>query len=234
MGNTPVQLRVMTWNLHGCVGLDSRFDVDRTGRIIRGLAPDIAAFQEVDSRRKSLLCPDVGAYLCGLVGEYRHAAWTITDIYGTYGHVVASRFPFDEIQIHDVSVRGCEPRKILEIQVILPVGRLRIIAAHLGFWKREREFQRSVLEEIVLKDPHIPCMVLGDLNVWPFGTGRRNRFGLSGTEAAHGSYPSFLPILSPDRIVCGRGARLLKSRAAHEAAMASDHLPILAGIEIEA
>src|SRR3546814_19159388 len=45
------RLRALTWNIHACVGADGRHDVARVGDAVRDLAPDIAAFQEVDSRR---------------------------------------------------------------------------------------------------------------------------------------------------------------------------------------
>ena len=40
-------IRALTWNVHGFLGQDGRFDPLRVRRIVTDLAPDIAAFQEV-------------------------------------------------------------------------------------------------------------------------------------------------------------------------------------------
>ncbi len=40
-------IRALTWNIHGFLGQDGRFDPERVHRIIRSLNPDIAAIQEV-------------------------------------------------------------------------------------------------------------------------------------------------------------------------------------------
>ena len=44
-------VRVMTWNIHGAVGRNPRFDLARVVELIRRAGPDIVALQEVDSRR---------------------------------------------------------------------------------------------------------------------------------------------------------------------------------------
>jgi endonuclease/exonuclease/phosphatase family metal-dependent hydrolase len=36
-------IRLMTWNIHGGVGPDRRFDLDRIAAVIRRHAPDILA-----------------------------------------------------------------------------------------------------------------------------------------------------------------------------------------------
>src|SRR5947209_3821546 len=44
-------VRVMTWNIHGGLGTDRRFDLSRVVEIISRHHPDVVALQEVDSRR---------------------------------------------------------------------------------------------------------------------------------------------------------------------------------------
>ena len=46
-----MRLRVVTWNVHGCVGTDGRFDPTRTADALRALAPDVALLQEVGDNR---------------------------------------------------------------------------------------------------------------------------------------------------------------------------------------
>ena len=44
-------MRVATWNIHGGVGADGRFDLARVVALLARAEPDIVALQEVDSRR---------------------------------------------------------------------------------------------------------------------------------------------------------------------------------------
>src|SRR4051812_36292406 len=42
-------LKIATYNVHKCVGLDRRRSVDRVARVIREIGPDVVALQEVVS-----------------------------------------------------------------------------------------------------------------------------------------------------------------------------------------
>jgi endonuclease/exonuclease/phosphatase family metal-dependent hydrolase len=43
----PIRLRVMTYNIHSCKGMDGRVEPDRIGNVIAAFHPDIVALQEV-------------------------------------------------------------------------------------------------------------------------------------------------------------------------------------------
>ena len=56
---TPTDtLRVMTYNVHSCVGMDGKLDAERIARVIARARPDVVALQELD------------------VGRARTGAWT--------------------------------------------------------------------------------------------------------------------------------------------------------------
>ena len=40
-------VRVLTWNVHGCVGRDGMHDPDRVARVLEAAQPDISALQEI-------------------------------------------------------------------------------------------------------------------------------------------------------------------------------------------
>jgi endonuclease/exonuclease/phosphatase family metal-dependent hydrolase len=231
MDDVSRQIRVVTWNIHGCVGNDGRHDIDRIGGFIRAMAPDIAALQEVDSRQRSQ--PDVDTYTClrFQVGDHGHQAWSLSGADGQYGQMLASRFPLHDRQVHDISVSGREPRKVMEALVELPSGSLRVIATHLGLRRGERRRQLAQLEKIVSADLSSPTVLLGDLNDWHDGSGRRLS-DLFDARTTHRSFPSRFPVLALDRIMCRAGIQLMTSRAVKEAYLASDHLPVFAGIAL--
>lgn len=226
------RLRAVTWNIHGCVGMDGRRSLVRTGRVITAMAPDIAAFQEVDLRRKAGFSIDAARYLRELVGGHGHEAWALSGSEGHYGQILASRYPLERRQVHDVSVRGREPRKVMEAVVRLPGGALRVLATHLGLFPAERRHQVSLLREIVMQDLSLPILLLGDLNEWRRPAPGQAPYDVFETQTLHKSFPSPLPTLAFDRILCRGDVSLTDSRVVRGAFMASDHLPVVAGISV--
>ncbi len=226
-------IRAVTWNIHGCVGRDGRHDVERTGRIVKALAPDIAAFQEVDLRRRASAQPDTQAYLRACVGDHGHEAWSLSGADGQYGQMLASRYPLTDRRVHDISTPGREPRKIMETSVALPRGRrLRVIATHLGLRPFERRRQFTRLREIVQADTAAPLLLMGDFNEWRERSLRQHLCDLFEQCTRLRSFPARFPTLALDRILCRGGAAIESSRAVREARPASDHLAVMAEIRI--
>jgi endonuclease/exonuclease/phosphatase family metal-dependent hydrolase len=233
MPDLKPHLRVMTWNIHACVGADGRHDVARVGAAVRALSPDIAAFQEVDSRKPSPHgVPGAGEVYDRLraeVGDHGHDAWAISGADGHYGQILASRFPLQDKQVHDISVAGSEPRKVMTARVTLPTARLRVIATHLGLRRHERRQQLAALLDIVRADLTDPVLLLGDFNewFWPYRS-QRGLFDLFHNWTQHRSFPARFPLFALDRIWCRPSDLLARTWAAGAARDASDHLPVVA------
>ncbi len=228
-------LRVATWNVHRCIGRDGKRNVARVSACVRALAPDIAAFQEVDTRIGDAGEDDSYQQLCAQVGDHGHDAWAISGADGNYGQVLASRYCLSDKQVHDISVPGYEPRRVIEAHVALPTASIRVIATHLGLRRRERQRQVGYLRDIVTGDLSSPMLLLGDFNEWfrPHFA-QKALFDPFDHWTAHASFPSRFPVLPLDRIMCGAGSVLRSSRAAKEAGHASDHLPVVAEISVSA
>lgn len=233
MPETRNRLRVLTWNIHACVGGDGRHDVARVGDAVSALMPDIAAFQEVDSRRPVPGAGRVYDTLRARVGSHGHDAWSISGRDGHYGQILASRFPLEDREVHDISVAGREPRKVMTAYARLPDTRLRVIATHFGLSRRERRRQVAALRRILAADLTEPLLLLGDFNewFWPLRC-QREVFAQLGAWTRHASFPARLPLFPLDRIACRPGKLLVRSRAVHEAHAASDHLPVVAELAL--
>jgi endonuclease/exonuclease/phosphatase family metal-dependent hydrolase len=236
MAEPPTRpLKALTWNIHACVGADGRHDVARVGAAVGALAPDIAAFQEVDSRRPAPGAGRVYDTLRAQVGAHGHDAWSISGHDGHYGQILASRFPLEDKQVHDISVSGREPRKVMAARIRLPGTRLRVVATHLGLGRRERHHQVAALRRIIAADLAEPLLLLGDFNEWLWPQRCQSElFALLGAWTRHASFPARLPLFPLDRIACRPAGLLGRSRAVHEARAASDHLPVLAEITLPA
>ena len=232
------RLRVLTWNVHGCIGRDRKHDAERVAARIRHLEADLAALQEVDTRRRpGWALPDGGAdiadYLRRQVGDHAHDAWALSSADGHYGQILASRFPLAAPEIHDISVPGREPRKVITARIETGTQPLRVIATHLGLRRDERRQQFAMLREIVAAEPTMATILLGDLNEWRRGgTPRRGLFGEFESETAHASFPARFPLFPLDRILCRQGVRIEHSRVDRGARGASDHLPVVADIAV--
>ena len=58
-----LSVRVVTYNIHTCVGVDRRYDPGRVAAVLREIDADIACLQEVDARRGTGRYADQWAYL---------------------------------------------------------------------------------------------------------------------------------------------------------------------------
>src|ERR1700739_1509157 len=61
-------VRVVTYNIHTCVGVDRRYDPGRIGAVLREIDADIACLQEVGVRRRIGRQADQWAFLSEVTG----------------------------------------------------------------------------------------------------------------------------------------------------------------------
>jgi len=99
----PGTVRVLTWNIHGALGRNPRFDLDRVVALIDRWSPDIVALQEVDSRRDKGSGVNPFEFLQRELGEHGIGAKSITTEDGDYGQMLISRWPMIGTVIHDLS-----------------------------------------------------------------------------------------------------------------------------------
>jgi len=225
-------LRVVTWNVHACVGGDGRFDPDRVVETVRGLSPDVIALQEVEARRHLTRGLDMFAFLREGIGGHAAEARTIKSAEGDYGHMVLSRWPLRGARVHDISVAGREPRNIVEVEALSPYGPIRVIGVHFGLRRAERRLQTATLRAVADPGSDGAAIVAGDFNELR----RRSATHRALSPHFHGTtifatFPSWRPLVPLDRIWCRPPLRVLRSRVLRGARSASDHLPLIADLE---
>ena len=225
-----MRIRVATYNVHGCVGLDRRFSAERIARVIAKLDADVVALQEVVTPVRGV---DVHAALAAS-GDFRIATLTTMRLAGgTFGNVLLSRFPIVEERSHDLSVAGREPRAALDATLDVSGRAVRVIATHLGLGASERRTQLARVVGIGCS-PDVPTIVAGDFNV----VRARSRaleefFAQFGRTESPRTFPSIAPVFALDRIgVRGANWVTIGAHRGRLARVASDHLPLVATIEI--
>ena len=225
--NDPRTIRVMTWNIHGTVGLNPRLDLARVTELIARNDPDIVALQEVDSRRSADPAQNPFSLLKEAIGNHGVGAESITTADGSYGQTLISRWPMHDTQIHDISYGEREPRRAIRTQIETPHGPVLVVATHLGLSVHERRSQARALLRLV--DGATPAILLGDFNdwFWPGSVRSVLREVLPG-RSRHRTFPSRCPVFRFDRVYCRPGATLKRTWTDSAARHISDHLPVIA------
>jgi endonuclease/exonuclease/phosphatase family metal-dependent hydrolase len=246
--SAPLSLRIATYNIHKCRGMDRRVLPERIAEVIGETEVEIIALQEVvRAERQDQL--EILAKLSGFphfaFGENRKHRG------GGYGNAILSRFPLDDSRNYDVTMPRREPRGMLRADIRLPNRRLlHVLNVHLGTGLLERRGQASLLlhEEVLLsKEFSAPRILLGDFNEWTRGLATKRlseHFKSAEVKPARASgkapkrirsYPGLLPLLHLDHVYYD-DALELKSFRLHRSRMAllaSDHLPLVACFEID-
>lgn len=236
MPRSGAMLRVATYNVHACVGTDRRHDPDRVAAVVRELDADIVALQEftyaasvaIDTR-EPLEFATLGSYQCAR-GPTREAGLHC------FGNALLTRHPIVEVHRLDLSLDGREPRGALAATVDVGGTEVHLLATHLGLRVRERRFQVRQMLWYLQSVRHSVVVVLGDVNDWLPGRSVGHVLDERlGTAARLRSFPSSWPMLSLDRIwVHPAGAR--RRTFVHASALArraSDHLPVVADIDLD-
>lgn len=219
-------IRIATWNVHGFVGLDGRFDPERAARVLARLRPDVVAVQEVVGLDGG---GDGFDFLRQAVGGTEAVAATVRRrTAGVYGQVLISRIPLRDRKVIDLSVKGREPRRAIEVLIDTPGAPTRIIATHLGLAGAERRFQIGELCGLVQARPDLDTVLMGDVNDWRGnGFAERRLSTLLGPGTRSRTFPATWPLLPLDRIWARTRGRVIGSRVVREAGLASDHLPLV-------
>ncbi len=223
-------IRVLTWNIHGAVGHNPRFDLSRVVDLISRWDAHVVALQEVDSRRKFLNQINPFEFLQSKLGEHGIGAKSITTADGDYGQMLISRWPMREVEVHDISFPEREPRRAIMAVIDSPMGAIRLIAAHLGLSIHERRGQTRELLSMVGKT-EMTTVVVGDFNdwLWPGSVTRALSCELPGCTR-YRTFPARLPLLRLDRIFCRPASAIRRSFVDATAKQISDHLPVIADV----
>jgi endonuclease/exonuclease/phosphatase family metal-dependent hydrolase len=236
---SPARLRIATYNVHACVGRDGRHDPDRVASVIAELNADVVALQEFTypasvalETREPVVLTTLDRYTCALGPTRNRTREAMTEC---FGNALLTRHRIVEVHRIDLSMERREPRGALAATIDVGGTVLHVLATHLGLRIHERRFQvRQIVEYLEsVRDTFV--VVLGDFNDW-----------LPGRSAAHvldhrlgrpprpATFPVAWPVVALDRIWVHphRALRAISVHATPIARLASDHLPVVAEIDV--
>ncbi len=227
-------IRMVTYNIqHGC-NLAGSLNLELCCRELADLKPDIVSLQEVDCHRWHTRFRDQASFLARKL-DMKHAFGPVRSYCpGTYGNAILSRFPIlysaNHVMTPDTDRRCC-----LETGVMIGQTPVKILAVHLGLKSADR-VQQVQSTIIPLVQGEQPCILAGDFNA---SSGYREIALIKGymsdsfevnSGAEANTFPANLPNIRIDYIFtanCQAADHMIISNAC-----ASDHLPVLAQIEL--
>ncbi len=227
-----MNLRVVTYNVHKCRGLDRRTTAIRIAEVLREVDADVIALQEIVEHQAEAIARELA--LSFVMGENRkHIGFA-------YGNAVLSRLPIRASRNYDLSVHGREERGCLRADIAWKESSiLHVFNLHLGtsFLERRQQARRLVSDEL-LRDvgAEWPRIVLGDFNEWTRGLATRllQSHMQSADIRTHlrrsRTYPGVLPFLHLDHIYYDSALKLerLTLWRTKKSLVASDHVPLAA------
>lgn len=245
-------LRLMTYNVHRCVGTDRKLDVERVAEVIAAEQPDVVALQELDVGRMRTRSVDQAHRLAELLKMtfHFHPAMTVEE--ELYGDAILTALPERRIKAKELPlyrrVPGLEPRGALWVEVEFEGHKVQIINTHLGLIPQEQKRQAAALlgPDWMGDDKWVaPGVVLGDFNATPYSaTYRMLRTALRDAQAptptwprpATATFPSSFPFMRIDHVFLTKGLETRGVRSPYDtrARLASDHLPLVVELEITA
>lgn len=240
----PVRtIRIVSYNVHSCVGTDRKLDPDRVADVIASLEPDIIGLQELDvKRRRSGSVDQAAAIASRLKMDFHfHPAFSIEE--ELYGDAILTTLPMKMIKAAGLKSYG-EPRGAIWAEIEVGSARLQVFNTHLGLLRRERMRQAEELTGLDwINHPSVigkPLLVMGDFNSIPSSAAYRQLLKpMQDAKQQTGhrpdpTFPSRFPLLRLDHIFTANGPRILSAGAVRNEAtrVASDHLPLLAEVEV--
>lgn len=235
-GHRP--LRIASWNIHSCVGIDARFAPDRIAQVINDLDVDAIGLQEVGWHHRGEMGLDQFAYLAEQTGMQALAGPTKHHRAAHYGNALLTRLPVKAVDPINLSEPMREPRGALAACLeLVPGVEVRVMVAHFGLDPWERNAQVARILAYLDGAPTLPTIFMGDLNEWlPSARCLRRLSARLPDCAAPRSFHAKLPTLRLDRIFVSRDLHLADYAAirTRQTRLASDHLPVRALIGVPA
>lgn len=240
-----MKLRIVTYNIHKCRGMDTRVRPDRIAAVLKSLDADAIALQEVVRGSGVAEGADQAGYLADKLnmdlafGENRKIK------NAPYGNAILSKHPIEDAMNYEITASWREKRGCLRADIKMKNGRLlRLFNAHMstGFLERRKQANMMVSKQM-LGNPEFEDsrILVGDFNEWTQGlTTKLLSTHMQAVDVRkylkkRRTYPGVLPLLHLDHIYFDPFVELKHFHVVNtkEARIASDHLPMVADFEVK-
>jgi len=241
-------LRIMTYNVHGCVGMDGGLSPRRIARVISQYEPDIVALQELDVGRTRSGGHDQARLIAEILNMDHHFHASVHMAEEQFGDAILSSYPMRLIKkgrlTRELRFSSLEPRGALWVEIDFHGMFVQIINTHLGLNGKERLLHaKELLGENWLKNPQCkdPVILCGDFNCLPrsrvFRLFQESLFSVQKQMASvrhKGTWFGCLPVVCIDYIFARPDIEVNDVEIGDSwlARRASDHRPLLTDIKM--
>lgn len=240
--------RVMTYNIHRCIGMDGTLRPERIARVISRYDPDAVALQEVDVGVWRTGVVDQGQIIAEQLGMSALFQPALQVGAGGFGNVVMSRYPMGVIRaglLPRLRERArFQPRAALWAAVDVHGVLVQLINSHLSLWARERLLQvETLLGPDWLGHPSCeePVLLCGDFNALPeslvcqrLGRLLRDAQRALSAHRPRRTWSGRYPFSRIDHVFIGPGVEVVNIEVPNGELeqVASDHLPLIVEIRL--
>lgn len=238
-------LRVMTYNVHSCVGTDAKISPARIARVIARHDPDVVALQEVDVGRARTGGVDQAREIARALEMDFHFHPSLELAEERYGNAILSRLPMRLVKAARLpGPDTVEPRGVLWVEVDADGTLVQVISTHLGLSAGERADQvQELLSDRFLASPRCagPVVVCGDFNLLPWSRTYRNlRRRLTDAQVGLRSHrpkrtwSSAIPLARLDHVFLGGELAVedVEVPRTQLVRCSSDHLPVIVTVRV--
>ncbi len=164
-------VRLATYNVHGCIGMDGHHSPARIVRVLRALDADILMLQEVELGCGDGRHTDHAELLGTALNMDRVTHATVRTRTRNFGLTILTRRPIELIRAGALpGLDAREPRGAIWIETEVAGRSIQLINTHLGLSPQERRLQIDALmgqEWFGSAESRGPVVVLGDFNAGP-------------------------------------------------------------------
>ncbi len=226
--NDADSLRIMSYNVRNCKGMDLQLDYDRCAEVIKRAQPDIVAVQELDSMTTRY----EGYYALGELAArtemHDYYAPSIDYKGGKYGIGILSKEPALSLAQYPLPCRK-EPRTML----VAEFEKFYLICTHLSLNEEDRVTSVGIIRDIVAKLDK-PVFIAGDFNAKPESQAMKafEEFTTTLSDPLQLTFPADVPDCCIDYILTNTPSVEGSNATVMDEPLSSDHRPLYVDVRL--
>lgn len=239
-------LRLLTYNVHRCLGTDDVLSPQRIADVIAACEPDIVALQELDVNRPRTGGIDQAVVIANALRMSAHFHPAIQVMEEQYGDAILTALPSRVVRggrLPGVTwMPRLEPRGAIWASIDVGGITLNVLNTHLGLLAPEQLLQARALlgrDWLGHHECRGPVIMLGDFNAIP-GSRTHGEFVRRMTDAQDAvrlrapTFPARTPFLRIDHVFVGGPIKVKAISVPRFAAalVASDHRPLVVDLDV--
>ena len=237
-----MDLTVVTYNVHSCVGLDRVLAPERIAEVIAACDADVVALQEIDVGRLRSGHVNQHAVIAAQVQMQSHFYAALRYQDEEYGGALLSDLPMRLVKSGALpSFERLEPRGALWAEIEAQDKKVQILTTHLGLRPFERTAQIKALlspDWLAHEECTGPMILCGDFNITPLSPlhrqlTRRLKSVRQRVGRPYG-FGTFMGVLALDYIFVSDDIEVVSVEVPRNklAQVASDHRPLIARLRV--